>query len=334
MKNTQKANLLLFVVALFVVIPGSSLNAGDGRIPVIFDTDANNELDDQHALAYLVFNGDLFDVLGVTVNATRNGGDIKSHYAEAERVMKLCNVHGKIPLYTGANGAYETIVEDLFEETYDGSDAVEFIIETSRKKRDQKLVLMPVGKLTNIALAIKKAPDIKNNIRIVWLGANYPDPGEYNLVNDIPAMNYLLDQDVAFEMVMVRYGKPSGSDAVRTTPEDMEKNMPGAGVKSNPVPGRHKGLFTTFGDYSINLFKNIKLYGDPPSRALFDVVAVAVCKNPNWGEHYSKPAPTMAKKKWVERPKNPRHIVIWENFDVEAITKDFFHVINHPRLGN
>ena len=30
------------------------------RIRVIFDTDTNNEVDDQHALAYLLFNGNAF----------------------------------------------------------------------------------------------------------------------------------------------------------------------------------------------------------------------------------------------------------------------------------
>jgi hypothetical protein len=38
---------------------------------VILDTDANNELDDQHAIAYLLFNGQVFDVEGITVNRTR-----------------------------------------------------------------------------------------------------------------------------------------------------------------------------------------------------------------------------------------------------------------------
>ena len=68
------------------------------KMPVIFDTDANNELDDQHALAYLLFNGNTFDVKGITDNATYNGGDIDSHVAEAERVIKLCALDKKIPL--------------------------------------------------------------------------------------------------------------------------------------------------------------------------------------------------------------------------------------------
>ena len=42
----------------------------DERIRVIFDTDANNELDDQHALAYLLFSGNAFAVEGITVNST------------------------------------------------------------------------------------------------------------------------------------------------------------------------------------------------------------------------------------------------------------------------
>ena len=43
------------------------------KIKVIYDTDANNELDDQHAQAYLLFNKETFDVRGITVNATFNG---------------------------------------------------------------------------------------------------------------------------------------------------------------------------------------------------------------------------------------------------------------------
>ena len=48
----------LFVVAflgLFGVFSTAPLYAEGIR--VLFDSDANNELDDQHALAYLLFNG-------------------------------------------------------------------------------------------------------------------------------------------------------------------------------------------------------------------------------------------------------------------------------------
>lgn len=297
------------------------------KIPVLFDTDANNELDDQHALAYLLFNEDIFEVIGVTVNATPNGGEVQEHYLEAERVMKLCDVHEKYPLHLGANGNFEEILPTLEEPDFDGKAAVDFIVAEARKTRSQKLVLLPVGKLTNIALALAMAPDIKDKVKVVWLGANYPDKGEYNLVADIPSMNYILEQDVPFEMVTVRYGKPSGTDAVKVTPDEINEKMPGLGPSVSPVKGRHEGEFTTFGDYSVSLFEHIDLYGDPPSRALFDMVAVAILKDPTWGEKKEIPCPTMVKELWQEQPDNARKITIWENFDKEAIIQDFFEIM-------
>lgn len=298
-------------------------------IPIIIDTDANNELDDQHAMAYLFFNDDLFNTIGVTVNATYSGGPIDQQVAEAERVMKLTDVMGHIPLLPGANGDFEEIRPNLNQPEYDGHAAVEFIIEEARKPRGQKLILLPVGKLTNIALALEKAPDIKENVRIVWLGSNYPEPGEYNQENDIPSLNYILNQNVPFEIVMVRYGEPTGSDAVRATPAEIEENMPGAGPEVDPVTGRHGGEFTNFGDYSVNLFSEIELHGDPPSRALFDMVAVAILKNPNWGEATEIPAPIVDGEDWEERPNNDRTITIWENFDKEAILEDFYSTMQN-----
>ena len=300
------------------------------KLFVIFDTDANNELDDQHALAYLFFNSDTFNTLGVTVNATRNGGNIEGHYAEAERVMKLCEVAGKIPLFKGANGSFTEIENDLSNAKFDGFEAVDFIIEEAKKQTIEKLIIIAVGKLTNVALAVKKEPSIAEKIRLVWLGSNYPEPGEYNLENDIPAMNYLLKSNISFEMVMVRYGKQSGTDAVRVTKNEILTKMARMGPKiSEPVTGRHGGKFNAFGDYSIDLFNHADYDGNPPSRALFDMAAVAIVKNPEWAESRIFPCPIMVDKQWVEQPDNKRKIIIWENFNKEKILADFFFTLKN-----
>ncbi|MBN1479807.1 nucleoside hydrolase [candidate division KSB1 bacterium] len=320
----QISFLLIGVVAFLSCTP-SLETSSTAKIRVILDTDANNELDDQHAIAYLLLNGTVFDVDGITVNATRNGGDINEHAAEAERIVRLCNVFPKIKVYKGANGSFEEIQDKVDSSDFDGVEAVNYIINKAHEQASGTLVLLPVGKLTNIALALKKDPSIVNKVRIVWLGSNYPEPGEYNQVNDEPALNVLLNLDVPLECAIVRYGKSSGTDAVRVTPGDMGKNMPGAGPKiSPPVIGRHGGQFSTFGDYSINLFQNTDLYGDPPSRALFDMAAVAIVKNPDWATATEIPAPILQDGQWQERSENPRKIIIWENFDREAILADFF----------
>jgi hypothetical protein len=101
--------------------------------------------------------------------------------------------------------------------------------------------------------------------------------------------------------------------------------MPGKGPHiSTPVIGRHGGTFTNFGDYSVNLFQNIYYHDDPPSRALFDMAAVAIVKNPFWAKQQKIPKPELINGKWRERPNHPNHITLWENFDKEKIIDDFF----------
>jgi inosine-uridine nucleoside N-ribohydrolase len=327
----------LLILAIFF----SSCNMTESsKIPVIFDTDANNEVDDQHALAYLLFSGDHFNVEGVTVNATSapsgysDESDVSDHYEEAKRVMQLCgNFYSKIPLKTGANGSFEEIKNHIGDPDFDGHEAVDFIIEQAMKKRNQKLVLLPVGKLTNIALALMKEPAIAKKVRIVWLGSNYPEPGEHNQDWDIESMNYILDVDVPFEIVTVRSGKPSGTAAVMVSKDQILRRMPGKGPEiDTPVTGRHGGEFSNFGDYSVNLFERYTMWGDPPGRALFDMAAVAIVKNPDWAETREIPAPVYVNGKWVERPNNPRKITLWEWFDIYGIMNDFFVTMDDYKL--
>jgi purine nucleosidase len=324
-----------FLVLFFFILTGcvSIQEKPVEKLHVLFDTDTNNELDDQHALAYLLFNGNTFDVRGITVNATRSGGDIEKQYAEAERVMRLCGYHDKLPLYKGANAAFDTIAATIGDDDFDGAEAVDFIIDQAKKSADKKLIVLAVGKLTNVALALKKDPSIASSIRVVWLGSNYPLPGEYNLENDTASLSFVLRTDVEFEMVTVRYGKATGSAFVSVTQEEVNQKLPGKGPEIIvPVTGRHGGEFKTFGDYSVNLFEHIDYHGTPPSRALFDMVAVAIVKNPAWGEKKEIPCPKYSKNQWVAQPDNKRTISIWENFDKENILKDFYTTLDVYQL--
>jgi len=298
------------------------------RIRVVLDTDANNELDDQHAIAYMLLNGDVFEVEGLTVNRTDNGGDIDEQAAEAERVVRLCKLHPQLKVLKGASASFDEIKDHVDEEDFDGAEAVNHIIERAHAESERQLVLLPVGKLTNIALALEKDPSIIPKIKVVWLGSNYPAPGEYNQINDEASLNYLLDSDVEFEIVTVRYDEQSGTTAVSATREEIIENMAGKGPKApEPVAGRHGGEFNTFGDYSVDLFEHCVLYGNPPARPLFDMVAVAIVKNPSWAQPTTIPAPILVDGKWRDRPENPRKIVIWEHFDRDAIVADFFNTM-------
>jgi len=320
---------IFYKLAAVITVAAACSTVHADKTRVILDTDANNELDDQHAIAYMLFNGNAFAVEAITVNRTSGGGPVENHFAEADRVVKLCDLDGKIKVLTGADGNFEEIKDDLGNPTHDGYEAVDYIIERAHAAVDDKLLLLPVGKLTNIALALKKDPSIASRVRIVWLGSNYPAPGEYNQDNDLPSVNYVLDSDAPFEIALVRYGKPSGTAAVKASLTEIREKMPGAGPRiATPVVGRHGGSFTTFGDYSVNLFDEM----GHESRALFDMAAVAIVKNPSWASSSTIPAPELVGRNWVERPGNARKIVLWEDFDRDRIMTDFYQTMHHPVL--
>jgi purine nucleosidase len=320
------------LVTLTLVAAATLLHASmqpSSRIRVLLDSDANNEMDDQYAIAYLLLNGNIFDVDHITVNRTRGGGGIEEHAAEAERIVTLSGLRGRVPVLRGASGSFDEIKDHVGEAKFDGSAAVNAIISRAHAQDARRLVLLPVGKLTNIALALKKDPSIAPKVRIVWLGSNYPEPGEYNQENDEPSVQYVIDSKAELEIALVRYGTPYGTAAVLANLEEVRKRLPGKGPRAaEPVVGRHGGSFQTFGDYAVNLFSNMP--GRPASRALFDMAAVAIVKNPKWATPKKIPAPSLVNGKWVERPGNPRQIVIWENFNRDEIMADFYRTIEAP----
>ena len=58
------------------------------RIPILVDSDANNDSTTSTPIAYAVFNSDAFDLVGVTVNNTPLGDGIEGQYNEAKRILQ------------------------------------------------------------------------------------------------------------------------------------------------------------------------------------------------------------------------------------------------------
>src|SRR5262249_54767910 len=175
--------------------------------------------------------GDVFDVVGITVNRTRGGGDVEKQAEEAERIVRLAGLEQRFTVTRGANGSFDEIVRHIDERNFDGAAAVNLIIQRANESSAQPLVLLSIGKLTNIALAVKKDPSIASKVRIVWLGSNYPEPGEYNQENDESALNYILSTGAPFEIAVVRYDKSTGTAVVRFTREEIRARIAGKGPR-------------------------------------------------------------------------------------------------------
>ena len=164
----NKISILFFLVSMLLAgCKNHRHNQEKAKLKIIIDSDTNNELDDQHALAYAFLNLDIFDIEGITVNNTRGGNGIQGQYDEAKRIIQLFNLETKILLLKGAEKSFAEIIPEIKNPEFDSNKTVDFIIEKALQTTQQKLILLPIGKLTNITLTIQKEPRIINNIKII-----------------------------------------------------------------------------------------------------------------------------------------------------------------------
>ena len=306
---------LFFLLAFFLI----SCVPDDQKINVILDTDANNELDDQHAIAYLIGNKDIFHIEGITTNRTMNGGPVEEHTKEARRIVHLCGADGQFPVVSGASGNYHEIVGNIEQPDHDGHTAVDLIIgKALAMEPGEKLLLVPIGKLTNIALAISKEPAIVERIKVIWLGSNWPDPGEYNLDNDTSAVNPVIESGVELWICTVM----GGTAEVKTTRTEIINRLTGLGPAVDPVEGRHGGSFDKLGNYLVNLWDHAE-----EVRSLFDMAAVATAKNPSWAEPVVVSGPRYINNTWVRQEGAADSVTFFSHYKVNEVMNDFWEVM-------
>ncbi|MCG6885260.1 MAG: nucleoside hydrolase [Silicimonas sp.] len=106
------------------------------------------------------------------------------------------HVHGK----TGLDGP---VLADPTM-TLAASHAVDFIVETLRQHPEGEVTLVPIGPLTNVAMALQKAPDIIGRVaEIVLMGGAYFEVG-----NITPAAEFNIFVDPEAAAIVFRSGIP------------------------------------------------------------------------------------------------------------------------------
>ena len=184
---------VLVIFAIFFVSSSTSSTSGgssEQKIPVIFDTDICDDIDDTWALAMLVQSSE-FDVKLVTTAV----GNTKS---KAKTVAKFLQTVGRtdIPIGIGVQQHKGSHRQDAWAKDYDLSsypgkiyeDGVQALIDTIMKSRS-KIKLVAVGPLPNIAKSLEREPKIANKAEFVGMHGsirrgygNNPKPSaEYNV---------------------------------------------------------------------------------------------------------------------------------------------------------
>lgn len=191
--------LLGLMLLLTAVLFGQS-----APIPVIFDTDIGDDIDDALALALILQSPELDLKLVTTV-----ADDVQSRTRLAAKELRLYG-RGDIPLATGAS---EPLLDPRLPDNAPqfsvltpadqapagaGRRASDAIIETLMKS-PVKMTLIPVGPLTNIALALREEPKIREKIEKIVLmgGAYFPPRREYNIYRDRIAAQIVFTSGIA-----------------------------------------------------------------------------------------------------------------------------------------
>lgn len=105
-------------------------------------------------------------------------------YLEILTIYEKCGVASEGKVFRGAPD-YLTSFDAPVE-----SDAARFIIEQARQREDGPVYILAMGALTNIASALLMAPDIIDNIVVVWT-ASFPS---YTPFCNQPSLNLVQDR--------------------------------------------------------------------------------------------------------------------------------------------
>ena len=177
-----------------------NLSVPKGKIDVVLDTDTYNEIDDQFALAYLLTSKEKLNTKAIYAapffNARSNGPEegMEKSYAEIKKILSF--MKEKVDAFKGS----KSYLPD--ENTPVESDAADDLIKRAKSYSAEKpLYVVAIGAITNIASALIKAPEIAENIVIVWLGGHarhFHDTNEFNMKQDIAAARVIMKSGAPF----------------------------------------------------------------------------------------------------------------------------------------
>ncbi|MCF3648433.1 nucleoside hydrolase [Synoicihabitans lomoniglobus] len=141
--------------------------AADEKIRVIIDTDLANEIDDLYALGLVLAAQERFDIEGIVAAHWGDAGGpdgLDESYELILECMRVAGMEGKIPVLKGSQPFQ-------FSQQIIPSPGVDFIVERAMDPSDERpLWVISLGACTNIAMAWKREPAIKDRVISLWHG--------------------------------------------------------------------------------------------------------------------------------------------------------------------
>lgn len=273
---------------------------------MILDTDIYNECDDQFALAYMLKSQDVFDIEAITVApyshttplvSVRNGQE--NSYNEILKICKWLKFDTKNKVFKGA--------QDYICNGYaENNDAVNRIIEIALK--NNKTYIMAIGAITNVALAIKRAPEILDKIEVIWLGGHsllQDNNQEYNFKQDIDAVKIVFNSKVKLTIIPCK---------------NVASNLSTSIYELNHYLKDKNELC----NYLIERFYNDGYHGIQERRVICNISVIAYLINKDWFTSKKISYPNIKDDTSYELTSNNNKITMINYIDVNKVYNDLF----------
>lgn len=248
-----------------------NLSVPEGKIDVVLDTDAYNEIDDQFAIGYMLRNTQKFNIKGICAAPFLNGKStcasdgMEKSYNEIRKLLSLAEMSG---LENSVFKGSEEFLKD--EKMAVRSEAAGFIAALADDYSPEKpLYIVAIGAITNVASALLKNPKMTENCVVVWLGG-------HGVHMPLAASEFNMKQDIAAARVVFGCGIPL-------------VQLPCGGVVDHFLTSKYELEHWLKGKNALcdylynNTVQEADSYaaGKPWTRVIWDVTAVAWLLNEN-----------------------------------------------------
>lgn len=177
-----------------------NLSVPKGKIDVVLDTDAYNEVDDQFAIAYMLKSDEKLNTKAIYAAPFHNAissspaDGMEKSYDEILKLTSLLDI--SVDTFKGS----DIYLPD--EKTPVVSPAAKDLAERCENySPEAPLYVVSIGAITNIASAILLNSNVAENCVVVWLGGHalhYNDTKEFNMYQDVAAARVVMQSGVPF----------------------------------------------------------------------------------------------------------------------------------------
>lgn len=177
-----------------------NLSVPAGKIDVVLDTDAFNEVDDQYAIAYLLRSSDKLNTKAIYAAPFLNSKSsspkegMEKSYNELLKILEFLGE--KKETFKGSDRFLENETTPVI------SDAAKDLAQRVKNySPENPLYVVAIGAITNVASAILLNPQVAENAVVIWLGGHalhYHDTAEFNMKQDISAARVVIQSGVPY----------------------------------------------------------------------------------------------------------------------------------------